>query len=304
MLGCVMNLQLLGQAPGLSRRERLVERGGAMGVKLVHHLDDPLRFRVLDIDQVSDGVRPIDARAVVGNLDPAPPGQRLEEHEQVADALALVLEVIALDLTGARWQRPACLTDQLLRGLIHADQRPLRVVGPRVDVQHILQVVDKLGIRRGRNAPLLLPPGLQFVFFKVRRTVSYERLSTYVSSTILSASNCKVQRAAPVGGGLQAKAIKCASWRPSSLRNRGFSGRRGSRAAAKLSSTKRRRTRSMVGMLTSTASAIAASVQAAPFGLWSALRRMRAWASLRAAPFPAPIKSWSVWRSSGVKVTR
>src|SRR6266540_2214415 len=269
MLGCVMNLQLLGQAPGLSRRERLVERGGAMGVKLVHHQDDPLRFRVLDIDQVLDGVRPIDARAAVGNLDPAPPGQRLEEHEQVADALALVLEVIALDLTGARWQRPACLTDQLLRGLIHADQRPLRVV-----------------------------------FFKVRRTVSYERLSTYVSSTILSASNCKVQRAAPVGGGLQAKAIKCASWRPSNLRNRGFSGRRGSRAAAKLSSTKRRRTRSMVGMLTSTASAIAASVQAGPFGLWSALRRMRAWASLRAAPFPAPIKSWSVWRSSGVKVTR
>ncbi len=41
-----------------------------------------------------------------------------------------------------------------------------------VDAQHILHMVDKLGIVLGRNAPLLLQPRLEFVFFRSRRTVS------------------------------------------------------------------------------------------------------------------------------------
>ena len=62
--------------------------------------------------------------------------------------------------------------EPLLADLIHADLRKARVVGTGVDTQHILHLVDKQSVLLGGNAPLLFEPGLQFVFFSVRRTVS------------------------------------------------------------------------------------------------------------------------------------
>jgi hypothetical protein len=75
------------------------------------------------------------------------------------------------------------------------------------------------------------------------------------------------------------------------------------RAASRLSSTNRWRTRATVSVLTSTASAIRSSVQAGPPGAASALSRMRAWASFWAAALPAAIRSRSCRRSSAVRVT-
>jgi hypothetical protein len=56
------------------------------------------------------------------------------------------------------------------------------------------------------------------VFFGVRQTVAGSIASTTASAMSLSASNCLVQRACPAGGGEHFKAIRRASWAPSSLR--------------------------------------------------------------------------------------
>src|SRR5512143_3062794 len=89
--------------------------------------------------------------------------------------------------------------------------------GPLVDLQHVLHRTDKLGIGFRWNTPLRFQPRLQFVFFNTCRTVSYDTVSTYSSSTIRSANSRKVHRFRPSGGALHATAIKCASCTPSSF---------------------------------------------------------------------------------------
>ena len=97
----------------------------------------------------------------------------------------------------------------------------------------------------------------------------------------------RLQRSRPWGGLLQANATTCASWAPCSLRWYSRRDARRSSVAASPCSTYCRRTRAMVGWLTSTASAMAWSTQAGPSGPWSALSRMRACVSLRLGALPA-----------------
>src|SRR5205823_5025373 len=92
------------------------------------------------------------------------------------------------------------------------------VVGPGIDVQHILHRRHEAGVGLGRQHPLLLQPRLDLVFFSVRQTVAGSIAPTTSSSTSLSASSFMVQRAWPSGGGPQATAASRASWAPSSLR--------------------------------------------------------------------------------------
>ncbi len=137
-----------------------------------------------------------------------------------------------------------------------------------------------------RQAPILAQPGLEVVFCSVRRTVSYDTAATMSNSTSLSASRRRVQRLRPFGAGLQATAIRCASWAPSSFRSRNWPDGRGRSAASGPSSTHRVRTRSTVEQLTSSASTMWSSLQAGPPGPSSALSRMRACIRVRAAAFP------------------
>ena len=92
-----------------------------------------------------------------------------------------------------------------------------------VNLQHVLHGADELSIALRRDAPALLQPRLELVFFSVWRTVSAQILSTISHSTSRSASNCSVQRARPSGGWEQAKAINWASSWPSSFLGRRFS---------------------------------------------------------------------------------
>ena len=99
---------------------------------------------------------------------------------------------------------------QVFTGLDETDQRVSRIDRPGVEVEHIFHVQHKLGIRRRRNTPFLLQPRLKFVFLSTCRTVSCEILSTYGSSTSLSANKRNVQRAWPTGGVLHVRATR---WR-------------------------------------------------------------------------------------------
>src|SRR5262249_31729683 len=145
------------------------------------------------------------------------------------------------------------LADQLLAGLVQADQRPLLVVGPVVGLQHVFHRTDELGVGLRRDAPLLPQPRLEFVFLSTCRTVSVEMVSTTSSGTSLPASSRNVQRSRPRGGSEQARATRRASPWPSSFRWRlGRSCFLRTRAASKPCSTNRWRTRSMVVTSTST----------------------------------------------------
>src|SRR5205807_9766824 len=122
---------------------------------------------------------------------------------------------------------------------------PLFIVGSVVNLQDIFHRTDEFGIGLRRDAPLLLQPRLEFVFFSVRRTVSVDTVSTTSNSTNLSANSRKVQRARPRGGSEQAMAMRRASALPSSVRGRlGRSCFLRPKAASKPCSTNRSRRRS------------------------------------------------------------
>ena len=103
----------------------------------------------------------------------------------------------------------------LLAGLVQADQDFL-VIGAMIDLQHVLHSLPRtgyggaheLGAALGRDAPAFLQPRLQFVFFKVPRTVSALTLSTISHSTNRSAKSLRVQSARPSGGSEQARATR------------------------------------------------------------------------------------------------
>src|SRR5512135_1191119 len=284
MLRGVVDLQLLGDPPGPLRRERLVQRRQLVRVQVVHHQHHFLRLLVHLLDQPTHHLGEVHRRPTLGHLHRPPTEQRFADHEQVGRPVAGILVVEPLRLARLGRDRLGHLADQLLARLVEADQGALLVVGPVVDFQHVLHRADELGVGLRRDAPLLPQPGLDLVFFRASRTVSSEIESTTSNSTSLSASNRMVHTARPSGGAEQARAINRASARPSSFTSRtGRSRRLRSKAASRPSSTKRWRTRSTVATLTSKASAIWWSGQAGPPSAASALSRIRAWVSFRAA---------------------
>jgi len=58
VLGRVVQLQLVGEPPGLGRWERRIQRGGGVGVEVVLDQHDLFGVGVVDVDQVLDGSGP------------------------------------------------------------------------------------------------------------------------------------------------------------------------------------------------------------------------------------------------------
>ena len=150
----------------------------------------------------------------------APPaGQWLAGQKQVADALPPVLVILPPGLSRLRRKGRPGVSQQLGGRFVEANHRPLRVVWFGVQIQDILHVGHEVGAHLG-NAPLFLLPRFEGVFFRCRRTVSWERDSTTPNSTIRSAIRRRFQWPWPSGAGLEAKTIGWASPRASSLRYR------------------------------------------------------------------------------------
>jgi hypothetical protein len=125
--------------------------------------------------------------AAIGDFPLAPPCEGRKDHKQGTDPGALVFRIIPFRLAPLSGQRLAGFFDRLLAGFIYTAPRPSRIVGPVRDFPNVLQGTDEVGICRGRTTPGLMPPGVQFVFFNVRRPVSLERRSTIWSWTRSSA---------------------------------------------------------------------------------------------------------------------
>src|SRR5882762_6644009 len=102
------------------------------------------------------------------------------------------------------------MSQQLLALFIQADHGLLGIVGFGVKVQ---QGIHPFPIFDGdsRHAPHHFSPGLENVFFRIRRMVS--RLIPLRTSWFwaCSMSNLIVQRLAPAGAGVHAKAVSSAA---------------------------------------------------------------------------------------------
>src|SRR5450432_4684602 len=92
------------------------------------------------------------------------------------------------------------------------------IAWPRVDGQHIFHGGYERTIGLRRDDPALSAMGLENVFFSTRPIVESLARSTIWSSTTFFSNSRRVQRARPLGGLEQARAISLASFSPSKIR--------------------------------------------------------------------------------------
>src|SRR5438128_2190058 len=133
-------------------------------------------------------------------------------------AIALVLVIETGRASRFHRHRHARFGNELLRDLVEANQRTIAVAWPRVDGQHVFHSGYERAVGLRRDDPVLAAMGLKNVFLSARPIVLSLARSTMPSSTTLFSNSRKVQRARPLGGLEQAKAISLASFSPSKIR--------------------------------------------------------------------------------------
>src|SRR3990172_522160 len=297
MLGRVVKLQPFAQTVRFGRLEGLVERRRAMRVQVVEHQANEFGLGVDHIKQPFNPPREIVHRTPLGYYQFTPATLGFAEPENGASAVTFVLAVIARRSARLHGYGNTDFFDQLLGRLVHAHHRAAPVIRGFVYIEYVFHVRDKLRAYL-RDTPLLLLPGLEVVFFRIWRTVSWQIDSANPNSTTLPASRRRVQRARPSGGCVQGTAIKCASCLPLNLRccpGRGLSFN----AASSPSSTKRWRTRPPVADPTSKATATCSSLSPS-----LALSKIRARAARRADTLPREMNLRNCCSSSSLRSTK
>ena len=189
-----------------------------MDVEIVLDQDDGPCAGEMEIGQVFQDMGVIHGGVAIGHFDMTPAFERREHHEQIGGPIALVFVIETGRAPGFHRDRRACLGNELLRGLVQANQRAIRIVGPRVDSQHVFHRRYERAVGLGRDDPALAAMGLENVFLSARPIVELLARSTISSSTTFSSNKRKVQRARPLGGCEQARAISLASFSPSNIR--------------------------------------------------------------------------------------
>jgi hypothetical protein len=144
-----------------------------VGVEIVHDQHDLLGIGVVDIDEFTNKVGPILTGATLGDFDEAFANQRFTGQEQLAHPCCLKGVINSLWLSRLHGQALSFVLEQLFRAFVHAHLRKAWIIRTRVDLQDILHPPDKRCTRFGRDAPVLLQPGLQLVFLRTWRTVSW-----------------------------------------------------------------------------------------------------------------------------------
>jgi hypothetical protein len=154
-----------------------------------------LRLWQVHIDKVLKAMSNVHVGASVRNLHVAPPVKRSKEHAQVAYAGALLFLSIAMRLARLAREGGAGFFDLLLTRFLYAHQHMRGRLWTMRDCQGGLPGTHQVGIGRGRETPPFVEPRCESIFFRVRRTVSSERLSTPWSATSLSAESGMVHLA-------------------------------------------------------------------------------------------------------------
>ena len=114
MLGGVHPLKALDEAAGFRCWEGLVERRLGVDVQVVLKQRDQVGVREVVVGDLLENVGVIYGGVPVGHLHVSPAFKRGEHHEEVGDAVALVLVVIAGRAPRLHGDRLARLANQLL----------------------------------------------------------------------------------------------------------------------------------------------------------------------------------------------
>ena len=186
-----------------------------MGIEIIHNQNNLLCIGIMTVQQLFYLKSPIDFCAVVSYRNIPLATKRFVEHEQITDAIALIFIINPSSFTAFRRYSPVCFFGQLLGYLIHTYKWFVRISRSPVNFKDILHCTNKCGTGFWWNTPLLFQPRFKLAFFNVWRIASCEILSTYPSSTIVSASRRTVHLARPSGGSLNESAITRASTSPS-----------------------------------------------------------------------------------------
>src|SRR3989449_3564718 len=125
------------------------------------------------------------------DLDVAPAFERSKHHEEIGGAIALVLIIETGRASRFHRDRHARFGNELLRGLVEANQRTIAVAWPRVDGQHVFHSGYERAVGLRRDDPVLAAMGLKSVFLSARPIVLSLARSTMPSSTTLFSNNRK-----------------------------------------------------------------------------------------------------------------
>src|SRR5947207_8156434 len=116
------------------------------------------------------------------DLDVAPAFERSKHHEEIGGAIALVLVIETGRASRFHRDRHARFGNELLRGLVEANQRTIAVAWPRVDGQHVFHSGYERAVGLRRDDPVLAAMGLKNVFLSARPIVLSLARSTMPSS--------------------------------------------------------------------------------------------------------------------------
>src|SRR5512144_2211897 len=128
----------------------------------------------------------IDGGAAVCDLGAPPTFQRRKQHEHIGCTVALVFVIGPLHAPWFHRDWRARLGNQLLRGLVQTNKRPLWIMRLGIKIQHSCHRGYESAARLRRNDPLLFAVRLKRVFLRTRPMVLSLARSTMPSSTTLS----------------------------------------------------------------------------------------------------------------------
>lgn len=166
-----MEFKLLRHGEGLSRREDFIARARRVSVEIILHEPDGFRLGIVAGEQRLHEFGIVTRGAAFADLPRAKARVGLNRQEHTTRPVLLVFIMIPLRFAGTQGQTSPDLGNQKARPFIEAEERMADVVGERVVREAIFPMSDILAGNIA-HTPVLTYPGLEFVFFSTRRTLS------------------------------------------------------------------------------------------------------------------------------------
>jgi hypothetical protein len=95
-----MTLECVESSTRLLGFKGVVQGGASRGVEISHDAGEALGMGVAKVDPFLDWVRPVHGGPLLGEVHLALTGQGFKEQEPIADTVALLLDIILLQLAG------------------------------------------------------------------------------------------------------------------------------------------------------------------------------------------------------------
>lgn len=137
-----------------------------MGIQIIHHQPDFWRVRIVDLQQFSNLISPVNSSPSLASGRMPPARQWLRKQKNAAGSVSNVFSVLPLWVSRLHWNWRSGFVQQLIRLLIHTDDGKRLFEGLLIQIQNILHTSHKCSILFRGNAPAFTKMRLEFVFLK------------------------------------------------------------------------------------------------------------------------------------------